>query len=284
MSKSVLVTGSNGQLGSEIRQWAESSDCKYIFTDLAELDITNVDAVRDMVTKLEVGYIINCAAYTAVDKAEDDQDLAYLVNHKAVESLAIVSKECGVKLVHVSTDYVFSGKGNTPLNEEQQTEPIGVYGQSKLVGEQSVMASGCEYMIVRTSWLYSQYGHNFVKTIRSLSAQRDSLKVVFDQVGTPTHAKDLAQAICTIVETKEFVQGVYHYSNEGVCSWFDFAREIVLLSGHECEIAPCYSDEFPSKVTRPSYSVLDKTKIKQIYNLSVPYWRDSLKECIDNLK
>lgn len=284
----ILVTGANGQLGNEMRIVSRESADHYIFTDVAELDITDAAAVEKMVADNDVKVIVNCAAYTNVDKAEDDRSLAELLNAKAVENLAVAIRRNDGLLVHVSTDYVFGGnKNNTPCREEESANPTGVYGETKLHGEEAVIRSGCHYLIIRTAWLYSEYGKNFVKTMLNLTATKPSLKVVFDQTGTPTYAYDLAAAIYDIVEQRKYEgrDGIYHYSNEGVCSWYDFTKAIAEYAGHNaCDIQPCHSDEFPSKVVRPSYSVLDKTKIKTTFGLKVPYWTDSLKQCIDNLQ
>ena len=283
----ILVTGANGQLGNEMRLTAAASKDKYIFTDVAELDITDMDAIRSMVKDNDVKVIVNCAAYTNVDKAEDDVELCALLNAKAPENLAVAMKEVDGLLIHVSTDYVFGGDPyNTPCREEQKGTPTGVYGLTKLQGEQAIVASGCHHIIIRTAWLYSEFGKNFVKTMLSLTASKPQLNVVFDQTGTPTYALDLAEVIFDIVENRKYVgnDGVYHYSNEGVCSWFDFTKMIAEYAGNTgCDIRPCHSDEFPSKVKRPAYSVLDKTKIKNTFGLTVPYWTDSLKKCIKNL-
>ena len=291
----VLVTGANGQLGSEMRLVAAASKDRYIFTDVVDLpgveteklDITNIDAVRAMVKENDVKVIVNCAAYTNVDKAEDDVELCALLNAKAPENLAVAMKEVDGLLIHVSTDYVFGGDPyNTPCREEQKGTPTGVYGLTKLQGEQAIVASGCHHIIIRTAWLYSEFGKNFVKTMLSLTASKPQLNVVFDQTGTPTYALDLAEVIFDIVENRKYVgnDGVYHYSNEGVCSWFDFTKMIAEYAGNTgCDIRPCHSDEFPSKVKRPAYSVLDKTKIKNTFGVTVPYWTDSLKRCIKNL-
>ena len=284
----ILVTGANGQLGSEMRIVSRESADNYIFTDVAELDITDLAAVRSMVAANDVKAIINCAAYTNVDKAEDDVELCELLNARAVENLAVAMKEVDGLLVHVSTDYVFGGDPyNTPCTEDKKGTPTGVYGQSKLHGEQNIQKVGCNHLIIRTAWLYSEFGRNFVKTMLALTASKEQLKVVFDQVGTPTYAYDLAAAIFDIVENRKYVgnDGIYHYSNEGVCSWYDFTKMIAEYSGNvSCNVQPCHSNEFPSKVVRPAYSVLDKTKIKNTFGLSVPYWTDSLKNCITNLK
>ena len=292
----ILVTGANGQLGSEMRLVAAQSSDKYIFTDVVELpgvetvklDITDLEAVRQMVKANDVKVIVNCAAYTNVDKAEDDKDLCALLNAKAPENLAVAMKEADGLLVHVSTDYVFGGDPyNTPCTEDRKGTPTGVYGQTKLDGELAIQASGCRHIIIRTAWLYSEFGKNFVKTMLGLTATKPQLNVVFDQTGTPTYALDLAETIFDILENRKWEgnDGIYHYSNEGVCSWYDFTKMIAEYAGNDtCRILPCHSDEFPSKVIRPSYSVLDKTKIKKTFGISVPYWTDSLKKCINNLK
>lgn len=292
----VLVTGANGQLGSEMRLVAAASKDQYIFTDVVDLpgvetvklDITDLEAVRQVVKANDVKAIVNCAAYTNVDKAEDDQDFCALLNAKAPENLAVAMKEVDGLLVHVSTDYVFGGDPyNTPCREDQKGTPTGVYGLTKLQGEQAIESSGCHHVIIRTAWLYSEFGKNFVKTMLMLTSTKPQLNVVFDQTGTPTYALDLAEAIYDIVENRKYEgnDGVYHFSNEGVCSWFDFTKMIAEYAGNtECDIRPCHSDEFPSKVKRPAYSVLDKTKIKETFGLSIPYWTDSLKKCIKNLQ
>lgn len=279
----ILVTGANGQLGNEMRRLAGSkAKNRYLFTDVAELDITDLAAIRRCMEENDISVVVNCAAYTNVDKAEDDVETADLINHKAVENLAIVCKEKDATLIHVSTDYVFQGVGHLPCREDEPTDPLGVYGKTKLAGELAVEHSGCHYLIFRTAWLYSSYGNNFVKTMRRLTAEREQLTVVFDQVGTPTYAGDLAGLIYHIVEEEKYkqYQGIYHFSNEGVCSWYDFAKEIAALSGNVCDIQPCHSDEFPSKVKRPAFSVLDKTKVKRDFGCTIPYWRDSLVKCI----
>ena len=284
----ILVTGANGQLGNEMRIVAKNSADNYIFTDVAELDITNAAAVEKMVKDNDVNVIVNCAAYTNVDKAEDDREFAEILNAKAAENLAVAIKKNNGLLVHVSTDYVFGGtKNNTPCKEDEPANPTGVYGVTKLHGEQAIIASGCRHIIIRTAWLYSEFGKNFLKTMLNLTATKPLLKVVFDQVGTPTYAYDLALAIFDIVENRKYEgnDGIYHYSNEGVCSWFDFTKMIAEYAGNtQCDIQPCHSDEFPSKVVRPSYSVLDKTKIKATFGTVVPYWTDSLKVCMNNLR
>lgn len=283
----ILVTGANGQLGSHMRLKSEGSVHHYFFTDVEELDITDLSAIDSFVRANEIEAIVNCAAYTNVDKAESDEEFADLLNHKAVGYLAQVMHSVGGLLIHVSTDYVFGGAlYNTPLLEDCQTNPTSVYGKTKLAGEQAIIASGCRYIILRTAWLYSEYGKNFCKTMLNLTATKPSLSVVFDQVGTPTYAGDLASSIAEIVENGlyEGHEGIYHYGNEGVCSWFDFTKEIARQSGHlACDIHPCHSNEYPSPVVRPSYSVLDKTKFKETFHLAIPYWVDSLRICINNL-
>lgn len=289
----ILVTGANGQLGNEIRIVARDSNDKYIFSDVAgdnimHLDITDAERVRKAVKENDINVIINCAAYTNVDKAEDEPEKAALINATAVKNLAQAARDNGALLVHVSTDYVFGGgTHNTPCKENLGASPTGVYGITKLQGEREIEQSGCKSIIIRTAWLYSEYGKNFVKTMLSLTSVKPKLKVVFDQAGTPTYALDLAKAIFDIVENRKYDghEGVYHYSNEGVCSWYDFAQAIAEYAGHTaCHIEPCHSDEFPSKVVRPSYSVLDKTKYKETFGMGIPYWTTSLRKCIENLK
>lgn len=292
----ILVTGANGQLGNEIRIVArESHKDHYIFTDVTDvegvstsrLDMTDADAVRAMVREQNVRVIINCAAYTNVDAAESNLYAAELLNAKAPVILAEAMREVGGVLIHISTDYVFGGDPyNTPCREDQKGTPTGVYGRTKLQGEEGIVASGCRYLIFRTAWLYSEFGKNFVKTMLKLTAEKSELNVVFDQAGTPTYALDLARAIFDIIEDRKYEgnEGVYHYSNEGVTSWFDFTRVIAQMAGHTvCNILPCHSEEFPSPVKRPAFSVLDKTKFKATFGLEVPYWIDSLKTCINNI-
>ena len=284
----ILVTGANGQLGYCMRKAVVKGTAdNYIFTDVAELDITDADAVEEMVTEHNIDIIVNCAAYTNVDKAESDRTLAEKLNATAVGNLALAIKNNNGTLIHISTDYVFGGaKGNTPRTESEPVNPSGVYGITKLHGEQAIEASGCKAQIFRTAWLYSDSGQNFVKAMLNLSSSKSELKVVFDQAGTPTYAQDLADAIFSIIESRKYEgnEGIYHYSNEGVCSWFDFTKAIAEIAGNTgCDIQPCHSDEFPSAVVRPSYSVLDKTKFKRTFGLRIPYWTDSLKVCIKNL-
>ncbi len=294
----ILVTGANGQLGNEMRIVTKGSHDTYIFTDVVEiegqettiLDITNLDAIRKMVSDNDVKVIVNCAAWTNVDGAEDPEKFVLVekLNATAPENLAIAMKEVGGLLVHISTDYVFGGDPyNTPCKEDQKGTPTGVYGLTKLHGEQNIQKTGVDYLIFRTAWLYSEFGKNFVKTMMNLTATKPQLKVVFDQVGTPTYAYDLAAVIYDIIENRKFEgnTGIYHYSNEGVCSWFDFTKLIAEIAGNKaCDIQPCHSDEFPSPVKRPAYSVLDKSKVKETFGISVPYWMDSLKICMDNIK
>ena len=317
----ILVTGANGQLGNEMRIISKGSKDKYIFTDVCDehpesiemlhklagedvdtstikLDITNLDAIRKMVKEKDVKVIVNCAAWTNVDGAEDPEkyDLVELLNAKAPDNLAIAMKEVNGLLVHISTDYVFGGDPyNTPCKEDQKGTPTGVYGLTKLHGEQKIQALGCNYVILRTAWLYSEFCKNFVKTMLNLTAIKPQLKVVFDQIGTPTFALDLANAIMTIIDDykKESLtknhepytkNGIYHFSNEGVCSWFDFTKIIAEYAGNTgCDIQPCHSDEFPSPVKRPSFSVLDKSKIKNALSCKIPYWTEALKVCINNM-
>ena len=285
-SKRILVTGANGQLGSEMRKLGSVSPNEYIFTDVQELDITNKEAVMSFVEQNGVNIIVNCAAYTNVDKAEDDEATAELINATAVGNLAEAAKAVDGTLFHVSTDYVFGADGNTPRSEDMPTNPLGVYGKTKLNGEQAIAAVSAKAIIIRTAWLYSEFGNNFLKTMLRLTAEKESLNVVFDQVGTPTYAGDLALVIFSIIEGNLYAgnEGIYHFSNEGVCSWYDFANEIAIAAGNlECNIQPCHSSEFPSKVTRPPYSVLDKTKIKQTFGVDIPHWRDSMLYCLERL-
>lgn len=301
----ILVTGANGQLGNEMRIIAKHSDDNYIFTDVNQvegvettyLDITDMAAIRKVVSDNHVNVIVNCAAWTNVDACETDDRLAALaekLNADAPENLAKAIKEVNGLFVQISTDYVFGKEPyNTPCREDQKGTPTGVYGTTKLHGEQKIMASDVKYVIIRTAWLYSEFGKNFCKTMLNLTATKSEVNVVFDQCGTPTYAYDLAKAIEIIIEDykKEASlpqyskTGIYHFSNEGVCSWFDFTKMIAEYSGHnECEIKPCYSVDYPSPVKRPAYSVLDKSKIKNTFGVRVPYWTDSLKVCISNLQ
>ena len=300
----ILVTGANGQLGNEMRIVAQEMEDNYIFTDVSQiegvdtvvLDITDETAIRKMVVEKQIDAIVNCAAYTNVDAAETNQDTAELLNATAPLYLAKAMKETGGLLIQISTDYVFGKEPyNVPCTETQQGTPTGIYGLTKLHGEENIISTGGKYIIIRTAWLYSEYGKNFCKTMMNLTATKPQLKVVFDQVGTPTYALDLAKAIVAVLndyktsascnQTEYTKTGIYHYSNEGVCSWFDFTKMIAEYNGTtSCDIQPCHSDEFPSPVKRPSYSVLDKSKIKQEFGIAVPYWTESLKKCIANIK
>lgn len=297
----ILVTGANGQLGNEMRIVARESSDHFIFTDVVEtpgnpttlLDITDSEAITRLVAVENVKCIINCAAYTNVDKAETNEALCEKLNADAPRLLAEAMAKVGGLLIHISTDYVFGGDPyNTPCREEQKGTPTGAYGRTKLHGEQYIEQAGCNYVILRTAWLYSEFGHNFVKTMLKLTSEKPQLKVVFDQAGTPTYAYDLAEAIATVLKDYEAEApvkgyskaGVYHFSNEGVTSWYDFTKAIAEMAGHtSCDIQPCHSDEFPSPVTRPAYSVLDKTKFKSTFGFKIPYWTDSLKTCIKNM-
>ena len=280
----ILVTGSNGQLGRSIRKASLGKRDNYIFTDVEELDITNREAVENFIEANGIDIIVNCAAYTNVDAAEDNEDLAMKINGDAPGILAKAIKKRDGGLIHISTDYVFGGAGkNIPLTEDQEASPTGAYGRTKLHGEELIEKSGASSIILRTAWLYSDYGNNFVEKILSLLKNRDSIKVVFDQCGTPTYASDLAKAIVEIIDERKIKgnEGIYNYSNEGVCSWYDFALAAVNLSNlNDKEVLPCHSSEFPSKVVRPSYSVLDKTKFKNTFDKKIPHWHDSLKLCI----
>ena len=289
----ILVTGANGQLGTELRNVTAGSRDNYIFSDVISLpgvetlslDITNIDAVRIVCDSEKIDVVVNCAAYTNVDKAEDEPAMAVSLNSAAAGNLATVAAERGAALIHISTDYVFHGDLALPCREDWQTDPIGVYGSTKLAGEKEIEKSGCRSIIIRTAWLYSPYGRNFVKTMLRLTSEKDSLKVVFDQIGTPTYARDLASVIHGIIEGRLLDKtGLYHFSNEGAISWYDFAKAICEIGGNTCDIQPCHTEEYPSKARRPRFSVLDKTKIKETFGLSVPYWRDSLIDCIRKIK
>lgn len=285
----ILVTGACGQLGTEMRKFASGSNHRFIFTDVASLpgyetlslDITDALAVERICREENVGVVVNCAAYTNVDRAEDDAATAELLNSTAPGILAGACRDCGATFIHVSTDYVFPGNGCVPLKESDTPSPVSVYGSTKLAGEKLVQESGCNYVIIRTAWLYSPYGKNFVKTMLRLTSENDSVKVVYDQVGSPTCAADLADAVMHIIDSgKLSCKGIYHFTDEGAVSWYDFARAIAEISGNDCDVRPCLSGEFPSKVNRPHYSVLDKSLIKSTFGVEVPYWRDSLSKCI----
>ena len=287
----ILITGANGQLGHSMQDVVKTTNDTYFFTDVCDgytyLDITDLNAVETYVKEHEIRCVVNCAAWTNVDAAETAGDIVETLNAKAPENLAKAMKAVGGLLIHISTDYVFGAEPyNTPCNEEMKGTPTGVYGLTKLHGEQKIQASGANHIIIRTAWLYSEYGKNFVKTMLNLTATKPQLKVVIDQCGTPTYAHDLAAAIYDIIENRKYEgnNGIYHFSNEGVTSWFDFTKAIAEMSGHQdCDIQPCTSDEYPSPVKRPAYSVLDKTKIKRTFEVDVPYWTDSLRICIENL-
>ncbi len=282
----ILVTGANGQLGRHMRLLAPQSVHRWLFTDVEELDITSRETVMDFVKDNGINIIVNCAAYTNVDKAESDEATAMRINGEAVGYMAEAMNAVGGTLIHFSTDYVFGGTMyNTPCSEDMKANPTGAYGRTKLAGEKA--AAMCHHLIFRTSWLYSEYGKNFLLTMLRLTSEKEQLSVVFDQVGTPTYAGDLAKAVFTIIESGEYKkkEGIYNYANEGVCSWYDFTKEIARQAGHTtCKITPCHSNEYPSPVKRPAYSVLDKTKFKQTFHQEVPYWTEALARCIANIK
>ncbi len=283
----ILITGANGQLGNELRQCCNESANNYLFTDIAELDITNAEAVQQYTRENKINVIVNCAAYTQVDRAEEEEALADRINHRAVANLAMAATQNKATLIHISTDYVFAGTAHIPYTEEDITQPATVYGRTKLAGEEAVRQSGCNYLIIRTAWLYSTFGSNFVKTMLRLTAEREVLQVVADQTGCPTYAADLAAAIHHIIEQKEYRnhQGTYHFTNEGVCTWYDFASEIARQAGHtHCRITPCTTDEYPTKAHRPAYSVLDTAKIKKTFGIQIPAWQESLTKCLKKLE
>ena len=281
----ILLTGANGQLGRHFQRLSPRSQHDWLFTDVEELDITNPDGVLSYITANNVRLVVNCAAYTNVDRAESDEATARRINADAVGYMADALCKVGGTLIHFSTDYVFGGNlNNTPCTEREQANPTGAYGRTKLLGEQA--AVHCRHLIFRTSWLYSEYGKNFLLTMLRLTAEKPELRVVFDQVGTPTYAGDLAKAVFTIIESGDYLlhEGIFHFANEGVCSWYDFTHEIARQSGHtQCHILPCHSDEYPSPVKRPAYSVLDKTLFKQTFHQEIPYWVDGLTRCLNNL-
>lgn len=285
--KTILVTGANGQLGNSIRVLAgQYSQYNFLFTDVDTLDITDPAAVKAAVKDNQVNYIINCAAYTAVDKAEDNEELCRRLNSFAVCVLGEAAREAGAKMIHISTDYVFSGTGYCPYKETDGTRPVSVYGRTKLAGEEGLMEVCPDAVIIRTAWLYSEFGSNFVKTVLRLGKERDELGFVFDQVGTPTYAGDLAAAILSVVTADEkgaFVPGIYHYSNEGVCSWYDFTVKILQIAGIDCRIRPIETKDYPTKAVRPPYSVLNKNKIKETYKIVIPHWETSLRICMKKL-
>ena len=289
----ILVTGANGQLGTALREAPKSRDDRWIFTDVTQLpgvetvflDITDCDAVRIVCESERIDVSVNCAAYTNVAKAEDDQSTADLLNRQAPANLAAVAAERNAVLIHVSTDYVFRGDKSVPYAETDETDPTGVYGVTKLAGERAVLESGCKHLIFRTAWLYSPWGKNFVKTMLQLMQTRPSLKVVYDQVGSPTYAPDLADLIAHVIGTRDFGKtGIYHFTDEGAISWYDFAMAIRDLAGlRKCPVAPCLSAEYPTKAERPHFSVLDKAKVRGTFDWTVPYWRDSLERCLERL-
>lgn len=287
----ILITGANGQLGMEFRKLAKHREDRYIFSDInmapgletLSLDITNYRAVELVCESENIGTIINCAAYTAVDKAESDISMADLINNKAASYLADIMKKRDGLLIHFSTDYVFNGESFKPYKENEPASPCGVYGVTKLAGERAIIDSGCKYMIFRTSWLYSAYGHNFVKTILKRISKRETLDVVFDQIGSPTNAADLAEAVYSIIKENKFKEGLYHYSNEGVASWYDLAVAINEITEGTCKINPCLSSEYKTAAKRPIYSVLDKSLIKSTFGLNIPHWRSSLEKCVKSI-
>ena len=287
--KNILVTGAYGQLGNEVRILsANYPEYNFMFTDVDSLDITDKDELIDFVTGNDIRYIINCAAYTAVDKAEDDAELCEKINAAAVKNLGLAAAEAGAGIIHVSTDYVFDGTSCRPYTEDMPTKPCSVYGKTKLKGEKNLLKACPNAIIIRTAWLYSPFGNNFVKTMIKLGSERESLNVIFDQVGTPTYAEDLADAILKAmdqtIDTDHDKGGVYHFSNEGVCSWYDFTIKIHEIAGiNTCKVNPIETKDYPTKAARPHYSVLNKTKIKQAFNITIPHWEASLKNCIKEL-
>lgn len=286
--KTVLVTGANGQLGNSLRALSgRYSSYAFLFTDVDELDICDKEAVRAYVNGNQVDYILNCAAYTAVDKAEDNEALCLRINADAVRNLGEAASEAGARILHISTDYVFDGTAHTPYVETEPTCPVSVYGRTKLAGEEALLSVCPDAAIIRTAWLYSEYGRNFVKTMLRLGKEREEIYVVFDQIGTPTYAGDLAEAMCKVLEASErgaFQPGIYHYSNEGVCSWYDFTVKILQMAGLPCRVKPIESKDYPSPAVRPPYSVLNKKKIKAAYGLAIPHWEESLRRCMAALK
>ena len=281
----ILVTGAAGQLGESIRRASEGAADSYLFTDVAELDVTNREAVMGYVADNKVDVIVNCAAYTNVERAEEEEDVAYLLNATAVGHLAEAAKVNDALLVHISTDYVFMGGCCSMLTEESHPQPLNAYGRTKLAGEEAIEASGCHHMILRTAWLYSAYGHNFVKTMLRLTAERSEVRVVSDQIGSPTYAGDLAEAIVRIISERNFHEGVFHYTNLGECSWWQFAVEVARLAGHnDCKVVPCTTQEYGAKAVRPQSAVLDKRKFLTTFEEEIPHWRESLKKCIDELQ
>lgn len=279
----ILVTGAKGQLGSEFQKIAETSDWVFIFTDYEELDITNLQAVKSFFYNEKPNFCINCAAYTAVDKAESEKELATKINVTGSLNLALGCKEVGATLIQISTDFVFDGTSSSPLTEDQPTAPINYYGESKLIGEIEIAASLKEHFIIRTSWLYSIYGNNFVKSMLKLASSKDELNIISDQIGSPTYAKHLALAIILIISKNIKAYGIYHYSNEGVASWYDFTKAVFEYANVSCKVNAIPTSQYPTPAARPAYSVMDKSKIKETFSLEIPYWRESLKECLANL-
>lgn len=285
--KTILVTGANGQLGNSIRLLAKHyPQYNFLFTDVDTLDITDPQSVGKAIKDNQVDYVLNCAAYTAVDKAEDDEELCRRLNSYAVGVLGKAAYEAGAKMIHVSTDYVFSGTSCLPYKETDETRPVSAYGRTKLAGEQILQEVCPDAVIIRTAWLYSEFGSNFVKTVLRLGKERDELRFVFDQIGTPTYAGDLAAAVMAVVTADEkgaYVPGIYHYSNEGVCSWYDFTVKILEIAGIACRVFPIETEEYPTRAVRPPYSVLNKKKIKETYGVTVPHWEESLRVCMEKL-
>ena len=283
--QTILITGSHGQLGNEMQLAASRFPAfNYLYTDVEDLDICDKTALNSFVKANHVNIIVNCAAYTAVDKAEDDEALCYKINTDAVRNIGEVATENGLKVVHISTDYVFDGTNYIPYTEDQPVCPSTVYGKSKLAGEQALMGTCKQVVILRTAWLYSSFGNNFVKTMMKLGTERDSLNVIFDQIGTPTYAADLANTILKVLSHTEFVPGLYHFSDEGVCSWYDFTKTIHRIAGITCDVRPIETKDYPARTPRPHYSVLNKAKIKSTYGLVIPHWEESLEKCIGILK
>ena len=281
----ILVTGSNGQLGSEIKELSSSYEANYFFTCRDDLDIIDKEAVKSFIEKNNINIIINCAAYTAVDKAESDYENADKINRKAVKKLALISKERNIKLIHISTDYVFDGKNYKPYNEAYQTNPQSVYGKTKLDGElEMIKINPQNSIIIRTSWVYSSYGNNFVKTMLRLGKEKEELGIIFDQIGTPTYARDLAKAILEIIpKIQNSKLSIYNYSNEGAISWYDFAKEIMKMAKIDCKINPIETYQYPTPAKRPHYSLLNKSKIKKDFGIVIPYWKDGLDDCLKRL-
>ena len=283
--QNILITGSNGQLGNEMQAISKKHpNFQYFFTDVDELDITDKEQIRKFVVENNIHFVVNCAAYTAVDKAEDEEKKAYLINCDAVKNISEIAAEHNLKVIHVSTDYVFDGTNHIPYTENMPVSPTSIYGKSKLAGEKKMMQTAPQSIIIRTSWLYSTFGNNFVKTMIKLGRERDSLNVIFDQVGTPTYAADLAATIMKVLNFEKWISGIYHFSNEGVCSWYDFAKTIHRLAGVDCKVNPIETKDYPVRTPRPFYSVLNKAKIKLTYQVEIPHWEESLEKCILSAK